>query len=71
MIVEIEIKVSENKYGSSLATTELKIDSDSVDSAAVQDLVSGLVSSALNRANKKLKVEVAPPAPTEVNDEPL
>lgn len=62
MIVEIKIDVSENKYGSSLASTEMKLDSDFVDKEALSQLVRGLTTSAMLRAEEKLnkKTPLAP-----------
>lgn len=52
MIIEVKINICKNKYGADLANTELKIDSDHITQGSVSDLVSGMVASALQRAQE-------------------
>lgn len=53
MIIEIKINASSNKYGSNLASTELTLDSDTIDELAVVELVKGMALSAIKRAQNK------------------
>lgn len=55
MILEVEITISKDKYGTSLARTEIKLDSDSIDPTSLQHLVAGMVQSTLDRAENKLE----------------
>lgn len=53
MIIEIKITASSTKYGNNLASTELTLDSDTIDELAVVELVKGMALSAIKRAQIK------------------
>jgi len=53
MIIEIKVDICGSKYGSSLASSEMRIDSDHIEAEGVQAIVKGLVASALARAEVK------------------
>lgn len=68
MKIEVKVDVTTNKYGPTLATAELSLDSDVVDKDSVAVLITGVVKTAIDRANAKLNTEEAkqPKQPIEV-----
>jgi hypothetical protein len=67
MKINIIVTASKNKYGSELASTEMTLDSDQIDTEAVTELAKGMTKSTIERAKAKerevIPAPVAPPLP--------
>lgn len=60
MQIQVEIDISTSNYGTTVAHTELILDSDHVNKESVAEIVTGMVKSALERAEEAAKPKLEP-----------